>query len=78
MTRLDYLGGALEHGNFLKACQNVWQNKPFARLSLVLFEENEKIIAHGTAEEIKDSLKSKYNRKIIKWDAYYHVVVLKI
>lgn len=72
MTKLDYLGGALE--NFYEDDKL----NPHLLPVNITVKENEKIIAHGTAEEIKDSLKSKYNRKIIKWDAYYHVVVLKI
>lgn len=37
-----------------------------------------KTIAHGTAAEIKDALKDKYDRKILAWDAYFQFVSLTI
>ena len=71
-SKLDYLGGALE--NFYEEDKR----NPHLTSTDITIEENGKIIAHGTAAEIKDSLKDKYDRKILKWDAYFHMVRLEI
>ena len=72
MSSLDYLGGALE--NFYEGDKE----NPHLIERNITVKENGKIIATGTAAEIKDSLKDKYDRKIIKWDAYFHMVTLTI
>lgn len=72
MSDLDYLGGALE--NFYKGdIEN-----PHLTARVITVKEDGKMIANGTAAEIKDSLKDKYNKKILKWDAYFHLVTLEI
>lgn len=72
MDSLDYLGGALE--NFYEEDAR----NPHLIPTDITVRENGKIIASGTAAEIKDSLKDKYDRKILKWDAYFHNVWLGI
>lgn len=72
MNDLDYLGGALE--NFYKDGMTNSHLTPV----IITVKEDGKIIAHGTAFEIKEDLKDKYSRKILKWDAYYHIVTLTI
>ena len=72
MSSLDYLGGALE--NFYEGDKE----NPHLTERNITVKENGKIIATGTAAKIKDSLKDKYDRKIIKWDAYFHMVTLTI
>lgn len=72
MSSLDYLGGALE--NFYEGDKE----NPHLIERNITVKENGKIIAKGSAAEIKDSLKDKYDRKIIKWDAYFHMVTLTI
>ena len=72
MDSLDYLGGALE---------NVYEGdieNPHLIPRDITAKENGSIIASGTAAEIKDNLKDKYDRKILKWDAYFHIVSLEI
>lgn len=72
MSSLDYLGGALE--SFYEGDKE----NPHLRERNITVKENGKIIATGTAAEIKDSLKDKYDRKIIKWYAYFDMVTLTI
>lgn len=72
MSELDYLGGALE--NFY----DEEKENPQLMNCIITVKENGKIIAHGKAEEIKAKLKDKYDRKILKWDAYFHIVDLSI
>lgn len=72
MSDLDYLGGALE--NFYEGDME----NPHLTARDITVKENGKILAHGTAAEIKESLKDKYDRKIINWDAYFHMVILTI
>lgn len=69
---LIYLGGALN--NF---CQEEMENPQLAPVSITVYE-NGKIIANGSASEIKVFLKDKFSRKIIKWDAYFNDVRLSI
>ena len=71
-SKLDYLGGALE--NFYEEDTR----NPHLTPADITVKENGKIIASGTAAEIKDGLKDKYDRKILKWDAYFHIVRLEI
>ena len=72
MSSLDYLGGALE--NFYEGdIEN-----PHLIARDITVKEDGKILAHGTAAEIKDILKDKYDRKILKWDAYFQMVTLTI
>ena len=71
-SKLDYLGGALE--NFYEEDMD----NPHLIARNITVKEDGKILAHGTAAEIKDSLKDKYDRKILKWDAYFHMVRLEI
>lgn len=71
-SKLDYLGGALE--NFYEEDRD----NPHLIARNITVKEDGKILAHGTAAEIKDSLKDKYDRKILKWDAYFHMVRLEI
>lgn len=70
MLELDYLGGALE--NFYK------EDKENLIPVVITVKENGKTIAHGEAKEIKDDLEDRYRRKIVKWDAYFHIVTLEI
>lgn len=72
MSDLDYLGGALE--NFYEGDIA----NPHLIERVITVKEDGKTIAHGTAAEIKDSLKGKYDRKILKWDAYFQMVTLTI
>lgn len=72
MSSLDYLGGALE--NFYKEDRD----NPHLIARNITVKEDGKILVRGTAAEIKDSLKDKYDRKILKWDAYFHMVTLTI
>jgi hypothetical protein len=72
MSTLDYLGGALE--NFYEGDKE----NPHLIERNITVKENGKIIAKGSAADIKDRLKDKYDRKIIKWDAYFHMVTLTI
>lgn len=69
---LDYLGGVLN--NFHEEEIEQSQVTP-AYISLY---ENDKLIAKGKASEIIEELRDKFGRKIIKWDAYFHNVTLKI
>lgn len=66
MNDLDYLGGALE--NFYKDGIINSHLTPV----IITVKENEKTLAHGTAFEIKENLKDKYTRKILKWDFTYY------
>ena len=72
VSELNYLGGALEY------FYNDEIENPHLTAANITVKENGKTIAHGTAKEIKDTLKDKYDRKIIKWDAYFHIVDLEI
>lgn len=72
MLSLEYLGGALE--NFYNEDE---ENLQLTKVNITVIE-NGKTIAIGNASEIKDNLKDKYNRKIINWDAYFHIVTLTI
>ena len=73
---LDTLGEVLEYfyedgilnSHLLKADITVYENK----------DGNKEMVAKGIASEIKDALKDKYDRKIIKWDSLYHIVNLTI
>ena len=72
MSDLDYLGGTLE--NFYAGdIEN-----PHLIPRTIIVKEGGKILARGTAAEIKNNLKGKYNKKIIGWDAYYDMVTLTI
>lgn len=72
MSNLDYLGGALE--NFYEGdIEN-----PHLVARNITVKENGNTIAHGTAAEIKDGLKEKYDKKIVDWDAYFNMVTLTI
>ena len=72
MLSLNCLGGALE--NFYNDDE---ENPHLTKVSVTVIE-NGKTIASGNASEIKENLKNKYDRKIIKWDAYFHIVTLTI
>lgn len=72
MSSLDYLGGALE--NFYEGDME----NPHLTARNITVKENGKRIAHGTAAEIKDGLKDKYDKKIVDWDAYFNMVTLTI
>lgn len=72
MSSLDYLGGALE--NFYEGDME----NPHLVARDITVKEDGKIIASGMAAEIKDNLKDKYDRKIVNWDAYFHMVTLTI
>lgn len=72
MSSLDYLGGALE--NFYEGDME----NPHLTARNITVKENGKTIAHGTAAEIKDGLKDKYDKKIVDWDAYFNMVTLTI
>lgn len=69
---LSCLGGVLE--SFYKEDLE----NPHLTTTSITIEENGKTIARGTAADIKDGLKDKYDRKIIGWDAYFHIVTLTI
>ena len=72
MNSLDYLGSVLE--NFYEGdIEN-----PHLIARDITVKEDGKILAHGTAADIKDSLKDKYDRKILNWDAYFQMVTLTI
>ena len=71
-SKLDYLGGALE--NFYEEDMD----NPHLIARNITVKEDGKILAHGTAADIKDSLKDKYDRKILNWDAYLQMVTLTI
>lgn len=72
MLSLDYLGGVLE--NFYEEdIQN-----PHLIATHITVKEDGKTIASGTSSEIKDGLRDRYNRKIVDWDAYFHMVTLAI
>ena len=70
MNKLDYLGGALE--NFYEEDME----NPHLTPRVITVVDDGKTIAHGTAAEIKDNLKDKYDRNILAWDAYFHFVLL--
>lgn len=72
MNKLDYLGGALE--NFYEEDME----NPHLTPRVITVVDDGKTIAHGTAAEIKDDLKDKYDRNILAWDAYFHFVLLTI
>ena len=72
MSNLDYLGGALE--NFYEGDKE----NPHLIERNVTVKENGKIVAKGSAADIKDILKDKYDRKIVEWDAYFNMVTLTI
>ena len=72
MINLNCLGRALE--NFYNEDE---ENPHLTKVNIIVIE-NEKTIASGNASEIKENLKNKYDRKIIKWDAYFHNVTLTI
>jgi len=72
MSNLDYLGGALE--NFYEGDKE----NPHLIERNITVKENGKIVAKGSAADIKDILKDKYDRKIVEWDAYFNMVTLTI
>lgn len=72
MSSLDYLGGALE--NFYEGDKE----NPHLIERKITVKENGKIIAKGSAADIKEILKDKYDRKIVEWDAYFNMVTLTI
>lgn len=72
MNELDFLGGVLE--NFYEEDME----NPHLMPRVITVVDDRKTIAHGTAAEIKDALKDKYDRKILAWDAYFQFVSLTI
>lgn len=69
---LYYLGGALN--NFYQ--EEVEQ--PQVTPAYISLYEDDKFIVRGKASEIMEGLRDKFGRKILKWDAYFHNVTLKI
>lgn len=69
---LNYLGGALN--NFY---QEEIEQPQVTPVYISLYEDD-KFIVKGKASEIIEGLKDKFGRKILKWDAYFHNVTLKI